>query len=217
MILAVLFLFLSLALISVTVFGGGQVFIPMFQWLWSTINNNFGINISESEINQILTLTNSTPGVISLKFAFISGYLMAPNSFVGYLLAIIAYILFSTPAIIIMIWAMKRINKNQNKYISNLLNILKPVIAAIMIGLSIQLLILILFPHFSFNSSKGYIFYDFENSKNLFFDGWRRIVLYIYVPACVIISFILYKKKIAIFKLIISNALISTLIFAPFI
>lgn len=68
-------LFVSLPLlivISLSVFGGGKVFIPVFLWLWNFLAKTFNLDISEVQINNVFAVSNSTPGVVSTKFSFVT-------------------------------------------------------------------------------------------------------------------------------------------------
>ncbi|WP_036452848.1 chromate transporter [Mycoplasma buteonis] len=210
-------------LISLIVFGGGQVFMPIFSWFWNLLAKNFGSQIDDNTINQVFTVSNSTPGVVSTKFAFFSGYLVANGEWWGYLAMFLTYLVFCLPAIGMMLLAMKYINKfEHNKMMQNLLIISKPLVAGIMIALSVQLLISILLPEFYFN--KGITEYfgkvDLEqkpHSLAALFDittpiGYlRKILLYVYVILAVIIAAVCVKFKKSLFIVIIINVVLSIL------
>lgn len=210
---------LFLVFASLSVFGGGQVFMPIFKWMWLFIAKNFDININETMINNAFTVSNSTPGIISTKFAFFTGYFISNGSWYGHLLTIVTYIFFVAPAILMMFYSMKYINKfNDSPILKRLIIILKPVVAGIVVSLALQLIISIIFPYLIFNDSiNDYFQLNFSSQKVIFFSGWRLIVLYIYVPISVIISFILYRKKVSLFWLIIANILIVLIIFMPWL
>ncbi|AWX70467.1 chromate transporter [Mycoplasmopsis anatis] len=210
---------LFLVFASLSVFGGGQVFMPIFKWMWLFIAKNFDININETMINNVFTVSNSTPGIISTKFAFFTGYFISNGSWYGHLLTIVTYIFFVAPAILMMFYSMKYLNKfNDSPILKRLIIILKPVVAGIVISLALQLIISVIFPYLIFNDSiNDYFKLNFSSQKVIFFSGWRLIVLYIYVPISVIISFILYRKKVSLFWLIIANILIVLIIFMPWL
>ncbi|MBW0594789.1 chromate transporter [Mycoplasmopsis anatis] len=210
---------LFLVFASLSVFGGGQVFMPIFKWMWLFIAKNFNININETMINNAFTVSNSTPGIISTKFAFFTGYFISNGSWYGHLLTIVTYIFFVAPAILMMFYSMKYINKfNDSPILKRLIIILKPVVAGIVVSLALQLIISVIFPYLIFNDSiNDYFQLNFSSQKVIFFSGWRLIVLYIYVPISVIISFILYRKKVSLFWLIIANILIVLIIFMPWL
>ncbi|MBW0597162.1 chromate transporter [Mycoplasma anatis] len=210
---------LFLVFASLSVFGGGQVFMPIFKWMWLFIAKNFDININETMINNAFTVSNSTPGIISTKFAFFTGYFISNGSWYGHLLTIVTYIFFVAPAILMMFYSMKYINKfNDSPILKRLIIILKPVVAGIVVSLALQLIISVIFPYLIFNDSiNDYFQLNFSSQKVIFFSGWRLIVLYIYVPISVIISFILYRKKVSLFWLIIANILIVLIIFMPWL
>ncbi|WP_029513012.1 chromate transporter [Mycoplasmopsis iners] len=219
-IIAIIF---ALAIISLSVFGGGQVFMPMFKWLWEFMNNTFAIPISETNINQIFTVANATPGVVSTKFAFFTGFL-AGNSATGmqhwwaYALMFVTYLCFCLPAILIMAFAMKYLQKFQTKkYIQRILLLMKPIVAGIIIALAFQLLINILLPFIKFNEVNNYFAIDKDNNKARFFSNWRLIALFIYVPINIGTSYWLYKKKLSLFLLIVINILLSLIIFEPWL
>lgn len=218
-VLALLLTCLFLIVASLSVFGGGQIFMPIFKWMWLFIAKNFNIEISETMINNAFTVSNSTPGILSTKFAFFTGYFISDGSWYGHLLTIITYIFFIAPAILMMFYCMKYINKfNDSPILKRLMIILKPVVAGIVISLAVQLIINVIFPYLIFNdSASDYFKLDFDSSKAIFFSGWRSIVLYIYVPVSATISFILYRKKISLFWLIIANVAICLIIFAPWL
>lgn len=66
-----------LVLISLSVFGGGQIFMPIFSWFWGLFREWFGSNITESDISQVFAVGNATPGILSTKFALVTGYFYA--------------------------------------------------------------------------------------------------------------------------------------------
>ncbi|MGZ9800568.1 chromate transporter [Mycoplasma sp. AC1221] len=215
MILAFLVALPFLILISLSVFGGGQVFMPIFRWLWIFLVQNFGANINDDHINTIFTVANSTPGVVSTKFAFFTGYIIANGQWWGYLAMFLTYLIFCLPAIIIMVLAMKYINKfKTNTFVKNMLIIMRPIVAGIILSLALQLFLAIFVPEVSFNKSLAK--YAIEK-KEVFFVGYRNILLKIYVPIGILFSYYLAKKKFSLFLIIVINIAISFFLFAiPF-
>ncbi|VEU77962.1 chromate transporter [Mycoplasmopsis columbinasalis] len=213
----------AVILISLSVFGGGQVFMPMFKWLWELMSGTFGVPITEEHINQVFTISNATPGVVSTKFAFFTGFLLGnqadgSSSWIGYVAMFITYLIFCLPAILIMALAMKYISKFEKKsFMKRVLLLMKPVVAGIIVAVGVQLFLAILLPFFKFNDTNGYWQYNKEFPKAKFFSGWRGIVLYIYAPLNVIVSYILYKKKVSLFVLILASIAISLIIFQPWL
>ncbi|UWV84256.1 hypothetical protein [Mycoplasmopsis felis] len=51
--------------------------MPIFRWLWTFLSSVFGSQISEEKINTVFAVSNSTPGVVSTKFGFFTGFLAA--------------------------------------------------------------------------------------------------------------------------------------------
>ncbi|WP_406614628.1 chromate transporter [Mycoplasma corogypsi] len=213
-----------LIIISLSVFGGGQVFMPIFQWLWNLMANQFGAsNITDDYINTIFAVSNTTPGVVSTKFAFFTGYIVANGAWWGYLAMFLTYVVFCIPAIIIMVLAMKYINKfKTNTYVANMLLVMKPIVAGIMISLALQLLISVLLPQYYFNKGidkylgkyiankpTGAIFFDVLTQAGHF----RDVLLKIYVPIGLVGSFWLAKRKWSLFMIILLNIFISIILF----
>lgn len=218
MILAIVLGIVGVTILSLIVFGGGQVFMPLFQSFWLFLGNNLGVNIDQSKIDAIFTISNATPGVVSTKFAAFTGLLIANNEWWGWILAFFTYLVFCIPAIFLMLLASKMVNKaSQTKYLSKLTIVFKPILAAIMISLAIQLLISSMFPQLIFNKGINDYFDISQNPKSLFFSGWRYWVLIVWVPIFVIISFILYNKKIPLFWIFLGGIIISFVLFQPWL
>ena len=208
--IALLVSLIGVFIISIIVFGGGQVFMPLFKWLWIFIND-FGANISDEKIDQIFTVVNSTPGVISTKFALFTGYLVANGAWWGWLALFLTYLTFVIPAIIAIFYATKMISKIEtSKHLKNVIVFLKPVIAGIVIALGIQLFIGTAFPTIIFNDFNTYI-----GTQGSLFSGWRLIMLIVYSFIVALESAYLYYKKINIFILISTNLIIGLIIFQP--
>ncbi|WP_036456961.1 chromate transporter [Mycoplasmopsis lipofaciens] len=217
--LALLVSCLFLIIISLSVFGGGQVFMPIFKWLWISLSSWFDLNISEITINNIFAIGNATPGILSPKFALITGYLTANGEWWGFVAMLLTYSIFIFPAFLMMYLALRYTRKiNNSNFFTKLIKIMNPVIVGIIVALIIQLFLAIIFPFLKFNKSLSEYWTINQNTlKNLFYSDWRKIVLYIYVPTGIIISSILYFKKIPIVYLIIGNIVLSLLLFQPWL
>lgn len=50
-------------ILGLIVFGGGQVFMPLFKSLWEFMGHH-GSHIDQSNIDNMFTVANSTPGVV---------------------------------------------------------------------------------------------------------------------------------------------------------
>lgn len=130
--------------------------MPVFNWFWLFLANQFGTRIDENRIQEIFSITNSTPGVVSLKFAAVTGLVVANNEWWGIFLSIFFYFVFSLPAILLVILGLKVLKKHKNNpRFKKLFSLFKPAIAAIMISLAIQLFISIYFIQIYFNKSMG--------------------------------------------------------------
>ncbi|QBF34867.1 chromate transporter [Mycoplasmopsis phocirhinis] len=207
-------------LISLSVFGGGQIFIPIFTWLWNSLSSWFGINISTEQISNIFAISNSTPGILSPKFAAITGYLVSNNIWIGIVAMFITFLAFTIPAILMMKLALKYSHKFDNSnYFRQLLKVMNPVIAAIIIALAIQLLIGLIAPQVVFNkSSSRYAQLNYNNTTYLFlFKGWRQIISYIYIPLGIGVSLYLYLKKAPMFSLILGNIALAFILYQPWL
>ncbi|MFA7699505.1 chromate transporter [Mycoplasmopsis synoviae] len=209
-----------MCVISLSVFGSGQVFIPLFRWFWMFLEKTFNANISNDTINEVISISNLTPGLVSTKFAFFSGYLISNGYWYGYLAAILIYVVFALCAIMVLVFVMKNLKKfESSKTIQRIFVILKPVIAGIIFSLAIQLFISITFPFVTFNSSiSSYFKIDFGKTNAIFFSGWRRYVLFAFVPVSISFSIIMLKKtKIHLLVLILLNIALALLFFQPWI
>ncbi|WP_029513146.1 chromate transporter [Mycoplasmopsis primatum] len=217
-----LLLLTTLALItfvSFSVFGGGQIFMPIFKWLWTFLNSHFHTGIDNQMISNLFTISNATPGVFSTKLAFATGYLVGHNQWWGFLFCFITYLVFVLVPILVMYGAMKLIAKKQNSpFLQSLMKIMNPVIVGIIGALILQLLIGIMLPQIIFNDSiKEYAKWNIDSKKSVFFSGHRIPILIIYVIFTVAISAILYYKKFPVLPLIIFNIGIALLVFSPWV
>ncbi|KKW61773.1 chromate transporter [Mycoplasma capricolum] len=211
-----------LIFVSLSVFGGGQVFMPIFVWLWKSLNSWFKIEISEEFINTVFAVSNSTPGILSPKFAAITGYMIAQGQWWGFIAMIFTYLAFVLPAIFMMMIAIKYSQKfHQSTFFKRLIVIMNPVVAGIIIALAIEIFISCMFPYFVFNESVSeywkFIDPNKPNQSMKFFIGWRLIALYCYVPIGIIISLFLYLKKVPIFGLIFANIIFCLVLFEPWL
>lgn len=196
-------------IIGVIVFGGGQVFMPLFKSLWQMMDN-----VTDEQINNAFTVANATPGVISTKFALFTGYLSSQGEWWGYLAMFLTYLIFIIPAMVMIIWSFKLVNKSEeSKHLKKMISYLKPVIAGIVFALAIQLFIGTAFPQLVFNSPK-----EFIGTKSSIFHGWREYVLIAYSIFAIIESAYLYgKKKVNLFILVVIHIIIGLLIFEPWL
>lgn len=220
MILILFFTLLMMCVISLSVFGSGQVFIPLFRWFWMFLEKTFNANITNDTINEVISISNLTPGLVSTKFAFFSGYLISNGYWYGYLAAILTYVVFALCAIMVLVFVMKNLKKfESSKTIQRIFVILKPVIAGIIFSLAIQLFISITFPFVTFNSSiSSYFKIDFGKTNAIFFGERRRYILFAFVPVSISFSIIMLKKtKIHLLVLILLNIALALLFFQPWI
>lgn len=218
-VLSLLVVSLFMILISLSVFGGGQIFMPIFNWFWTNCNKWFGTNIGQSTIYNIFSISNITPGILSPKFALVSGFYIAKGEWWGWITMFITYLLFVLPAIIIMYFATKKINKySNNEILKKLVLVMNPIVSAIVISLSLQLIISITFPYLIFNNSwKEYLKLNFSSPKVQFFKGWRQIALYIFVPIAVSETIFLLYKKIPLIFIILINLSLAFIVFEPWL
>ncbi|WP_313770804.1 chromate transporter [Mycoplasmopsis felis] len=123
-------------------------FYLIFRWLWTFLSSVFGSQISEEKINTVFAISNSTPGVVSTKFGFFTGFLAAYSDDGSVLwwglcsnVCHIFFLLFYY-AIIIMLLAMRYIKKfKSNSFVKNMLIMLRPIISGIIFSLALQLLV----------------------------------------------------------------------------
>ncbi|QJR43862.1 chromate transporter [Mycoplasma miroungirhinis] len=218
--------FVGLALVFLSafiVFGGGQVFLPIYKWIFELLINNFHLQMPLDQIDQVFAVANSTPGIVGTKLAFFTGYLLSYDNFQqaqwwGWLAIFLTYLLISLPAIFLMFFVMKIFQKNQdNVYFIAFNKYLKPCLAAIMISLAVQLIISVAIPYLSLNSSSQYLSLNNNSLKSQIFSGWRKYVLYFWTPFCVILTIYLQKKQIPLLFLILGSIFIGFIIFQPWL
>lgn len=198
-------------ILGLIVFGGGQVFMPLFKSLW-TMMSALGADIDDQKIDTIFTVANSTPGVVSTKFGLFTGYLAANGEWWGWLALILTYLLFALPSIFMIVWASKLVTRSeQSKHLKLMTTYLKPVIAGIVIALAVQLFIGTAFPKLVFNSTDKMF-----GTRTTIFTGWRLTALIIYSIIVSMESAYLYgKKKVNLFLLIAVHIILGFLIFQP--
>ncbi|CAT05176.1 Uncharacterised protein [Mesomycoplasma conjunctivae] len=217
--IAIIISTIAIFLIALLVFGGGQVFMPFFSWFWSFLPN-FGVPISQSDINTIFTIGNSTPGVLSLKFAASTGLIITQYQWWGWIFAILFYLVFTIPSIIFVIIWTKYINKNkakEQKYLVGLIKWIKPAVIGIILALALQLFVNMILVSHTFNSSQGYISEINKGVKVDFFIKWRFWLLIVFVPVWTIFSSLLYIKKVNIFYILVMGLIAAFVIFEPWL
>lgn len=214
----------GLIILCLIVFGGGQVFMPLFKSFWELLDKH-GANLTFGKsgqttgdvIDNVFTLSNSTPGVTSTKFAAFTGYLVSNGQWWGYLAFIGAFLVFAIPSIVMVVMGYKLLKKSQkHKYLAKISLYMMPVIAGTMLALAIQLFIGTALPQVVFNSDGTMFGVDTTGHKAKFLSGWRMWVALAYT---IIVPFEVFyfsvKKKINIFYLILIHAIIGVLILAP--
>ncbi|MGZ9414198.1 chromate transporter [Mycoplasma sp. 5370] len=218
MILAILACFLGVLIIGLIVFGGGQVFIPIFENFWNFLSNTFNLEITKDQIDTVITISNSTPGVVSTKFAAFTGILVSNGQWWGWIISFFTYLIFCLPSIFLMILSVKLIkNTEKNKYLSKVIKYLNPVLAGILFALAIQLFISITFPNIYFNDINLRYFGVKSTEKSSFFSGWRFIALIIYSIFFIIISIVWNIKKKPVFLLILISIITAFIVFEPWL
>ena len=210
---------LGVLLLGLIVFGGGQVFMPLFKALWQLMDKTGYASIPDDTINNVFAVSNSTPGVVSTKFGLFTGYLVSNGEWWGYIAMIGTYLIFALPSIVLILITTKMIRKARtNKYLKNTIIFLRPIIIGVLIALSIQLLLGTMFPQIFLNSfSKDtYVGMSGSNRAN-FFSGWRMWVLIAWVPIGITFAVFWLKKKRPLLMLIIIYIILGILIFAPWV
>ncbi|NQZ65995.1 MAG: chromate transporter [Mycoplasmatales bacterium] len=202
--------------LGLIVFGGGQVFMPLFKSLWEFMSSH-GANIDADKIDNMFSIANSTPGVVSTKLATFTGYLAANGEWWGWLALILTYLIFSIPSIILVKIAYNWVSKSEtSKYLKGMMLYLRPVIGGILLSLAIQLLIATAFPSVVFNESGNFVGSK-VTERSSFFSGWRKPVLISYVIIVIPESFFLYKKGVNLFNLIIIHMILGLILFEPWL
>lgn len=196
--------------IGIIVFGGGQVFMPLFSSLWTVMG------VPKETIDTVFVVVNSTPGVVGTQLAFFSGFLAGQGNWTAYLLMFATYALFFIPSVIMIIISYRMIDKlTMSKYAKNIIMWMKPVIFGISVSLVIQLLLGAALPNLTFNSINNYIKYGEEH---YFFNSWRLIAAICYSVLNVAFSFYLYHfRKWNLYLLITTQIGLAMLIFQPWL
>ncbi len=113
--------------IGLVTFGGGAVFIPMFQDLFV---NRMGITDTEF-YNLIVSLATSLPGALGPKIAGYFGY-----GLFGWWIFIPLYMVFILPGVVLMVFNYKALVKLKDSKRFKIANdLLKAVIAAILMSI----------------------------------------------------------------------------------
>ncbi|OYD26912.1 chromate transporter [Mycoplasma testudineum] len=209
--------------VSLSVFGGGQVFMPIFQQMWQFLANTFNSPITQETIDKVFAIGNLTPGVFSTQVAVFTGLLVADGQWWGYLAMFLTYFAFIFPAMLVMLIGMKLFDKvTDNVYLGSVIKYMKPIIAAIVVALIIQLLIGMIFPYVGFNTGLNqYISYNTSPSsldKASFFKGWR---LYIIAPFLVLVFasniFLKLKFKVNFIATVVLDVVLALIFFQPWL
>lgn len=212
---------IGVLILGLIVFGGGQIFMPLFKSLWHMMDHVHHVDNIDQKIDDVFTLANSTPGVVSTKFALITGYLSANGEWWGWIAMFLTYLVFCVPSIIMVWWAAKMVNNSEkSKHLKLMTKYLKPVVAGIVIALAIQLFIGTAFPQVVLNDSvKHYAEINNHTDKiNTIFNGWRLWILIPYSIIVTIESAYLYAKgKASLFLLIVIHIAIGLVIFEPWL
>ncbi|VEU76351.1 chromate transporter [Mycoplasmopsis columboralis] len=211
----------AIVIVSLTVFGGGALFMPVFEWLWKFLNNNFGVAISTDQINAFFTAGNATPGILSPKFAVFTGYALTGNTWWSFLLILLAYLAFMIPGIAMLLIFRRIIQKHKKTlFVSKFFTFMYPVLIGVMLSLAISIFLKITYPFLFFNTQASeYLKLDYSSSNNIyqFFRGWRLILLFVYSPLAIGFFIYLIIKKVPIIYMIVGNILVGLIIFAPWI
>ena len=204
-------------IISLVVFGGAQMFIPYFKILLV----NF-LHISQDSWDSVLSIANSMPGVFGLKVAFASGYLAGEGNWWAYLLMFGSYFVFIAVPIIFILIIMKRYHKmKQNKFMTSMLKVMRPIIAGILISIVINLGLSLIVPFVGFNdlSDKNFGALDkYAYLKDTFFKKWRYWVLLAWTLVSIPTDLILIRKfKVNTIYLILVNISLCMVLFEPWL
>ncbi|MCU9934143.1 chromate transporter [Mycoplasmopsis felis] len=126
----------------------------------------------------------------------------------------VTYFFFCFIAIIIMLLAMRYIKKfKSNSFVKNMLIMLRPIISGIIFSLALQLLVQI-FLSYEIEFNKNSInYFSYTKTENNFFRGYKDVLLKIYVPLGILISYYLAKKKFSLFLIILLNVCVSFILF----
>lgn len=210
--MTILLVLFGCLIISFVVFGGGQVFIPYFKILLVDL-----LHIEEQQWNEVLSIANATPGIFGLKLSFVSGYLISQNQWWGFFLAFVTYSAFIVIPIFFVLFLFKKYQKHkESQLMSSFSQIMKPIIAGILISIIINLSVSLLLPFVKFNELglENYIGWKEET----FFKGWRYYVLITWVLLAIPTEYFLMRKyKIKSIQMILANIIICFLLFQPWL
>lgn len=112
-------------LVSIFGFGTGATFGIVFENMYVQA---FQI-LTQAEFGMIYSFASGFPGPVSIQVVALAGYLV--QGFNGALLSVLSYIAFPT---ILGVLAAKYLINSNSTYIKNILDDIKPVIAAMLVG-----------------------------------------------------------------------------------
>ncbi|WP_036463957.1 chromate transporter [Mycoplasmopsis sturni] len=209
--------FVLLIIISLSVFGGGQLFMPVFEWFWGFIKTTFNFDITSDDIAKFFAVGNSTPGILAPKFAIFTGYALGEGHWWVILTTLGAYIIFAAPAILLMLFSKKIVNKYKDTlFLKSFFRFMSPILVGILGALVVTLFLKLVFPSLGFNNHFGeYIKINSDSEIARFFSGWRLILLLVYVPIGIVFFIYLIVKKIPLVYLILGNISVGLIILLP--
>ncbi|MDI4567520.1 MAG: hypothetical protein E7Y34_00300 [Mycoplasma sp.] len=212
---------LIVGILGLVVFGGGQTFMPIFEWLWTADWFPGEIKLTQEEIHQIFAIANATPGVIGTKFASFTGYLLFNELYWQFLSMFVVFVFFAIPTILVVTFAFKFISKSndENIYLTNIVKWLKPIIIGILVALMIKFLVNSFFPQLSFNNIIPKKNNNSDENGNSFWNlKWRKSILYFWIPIAFIESYYLFFiKKVNFVFLIIGHIAGAYILFAAWL
>lgn len=125
-------LLIGILLIVFVTFGGGAVFIPMFENL---LVEQLGI-FPEAEFTTLIGLVNSFSGPTGGKIAGYAGYYV--NGWLGFILASLVFIL---PGTLLMLIALKFVSRIKDSKIMKKISIyIKPIVIGIFLSIIVKFL-----------------------------------------------------------------------------
>ncbi|XMB67098.1 chromate transporter [Mycoplasmatota bacterium zrk1] len=125
-------LVLEILMIVFFTFGGGAVFIPMFE---KTLVESLGI-FTPVTYTSIIAVVNSLPGVTGGKIASYAGFFS--YGWIGFILASLAFIV---PGIIMMVVAYKFVNRmKQSRIMKDISLYIKPIVVGIFLSIIVKFL-----------------------------------------------------------------------------
>ncbi|WP_391592200.1 Chromate transporter family protein [[Mycoplasma] cavipharyngis] len=232
MILGTIWSLIGVFIISIIVFGGGQIFIPLFQSLWDLLKDyGNSSHLNSIDFKQVtdnfIIASNITPGVVSTKLAAFTGFVIDNGGYIGIIVLLLCYLVFVIPAVIVMHFGNILFHKISSKHFKTVIVYFQPIIIGILLALALQLFLAIILPHFQFNKDLltagkydlGKYLGNLENQdKNqFFFNGWRIYVAIIWSFILVIVTVVLYLKKINLFFIILIAIVFSLIVLEPWL